>query len=87
MMKPGSKGGRWPPSLSPSPPARIASENTSTTGASIDTRISLTTVAVSPTSGPIEKPAPTTCATSWMVAPRNTPDSSAVNPKADETSG
>ena len=48
-----------------------------TTGASIETRISLTSVAVSPVSGPMEKPAPTTCATSWMVPPRNTPESRA----------
>ncbi|MNM95961.1 hypothetical protein D3C81_1084240 [compost metagenome] len=43
------------------------------TGRSMATRISLTTVAVSPVSVDMPYPAPTTWATSWMVAPRNTP--------------
>ena len=37
-------------------------------------------VAVSPAAGEMEKPAPTTCATSWMVAPMNTPARVASSP-------
>ena len=43
------------------------------TGASMVTRMSFTTVAVSPAVSDTENPAPTTWATSWIVPPKNTP--------------
>ncbi len=52
----------------------------STTGASVVTRMSLTSVAVSPASGDTEKPAPTTCATSWIVPPKKIPVARASSP-------
>ena len=44
-----------------------------TTGASMLTLISLTVVAISPVCLDTENPAPITCATSCIAAPRNTP--------------
>src|SRR5690625_4947345 len=76
QTKPGISGGRAlvpVASASALSPARIASEKTSTTGASMVTRISFTSVAVSPVCSETEKPAPKTCATSWVVPPRKTP--------------
>ncbi|MNF95386.1 hypothetical protein D3C84_781340 [compost metagenome] len=57
------------------------------TGSSMAMRISFTTVAVSPMSCDMLYPAPTTCATSWMVAPRNTPACSGSRPSARAITG
>lgn len=70
---PGSSGGRGP-APADAPSCRRASSTAATiTGSSIATRISLTKVAASPVSRDRLQPAPTTWATSWIVAPRNTP--------------
>src|SRR3954468_22924852 len=62
--KPGTSGGRGLPASSAPLRARMAREKHKTTGASRVTRKSLTSVAVSPVSSEMEKPAPTTWATS-----------------------
>jgi hypothetical protein len=54
----------------------------STTGTRSATRSNLVTVAASPAVGEMVKPAPTTCATSWIVAPRNIPAVRPSNPRA-----
>lgn len=62
--KPGTNGGRFDLSVAAAGILRNAREKIRTTGASMMTRISLTSVAVSPVSFETEKPAPTTWATS-----------------------
>jgi len=52
---------------------RVAMPTQRMTGSSMTTRDSFTMVATFPASGENAKPAPTTCATSWMVAPMKMP--------------
>ena len=54
---------------------------TSSTGTSIITRIIFTIMAMDETDSPMALPAPTTCATSWMVLPANIPICSGVRSK------
>ena len=68
--KPGMSGGRLPPVTAP---RGCQSAITTTTGARQETRMSLTSVEVSPAVSEIEKPAPTTCATSCTVPPMKAP--------------
>src|SRR5690606_15884958 len=72
--KNGMSGGRAPVELSAPMLLRMTSDRIRMTGASIVTRMSLTSVATSPAESETEKPAPTTCATSWIVPPMKTPD-------------
>src|SRR5262245_41208355 len=58
-----------------------------TTGSISSTRNSLTTTAVLPVASDTAYPAPTTCATSWMVAPSITPVVRGSKPSAMQTSG
>ncbi len=59
----------------------------STTGTSNDTLNSLVIVAMSPDSGETAYPAPTTCATSWIVPPRKIPANLSSKPKTLTTMG
>src|SRR5882757_3956393 len=60
---------------------------TRTSGSISRTRNNLTTTAVLPTASETAYPAPTTCATSWMVAPSRTPVDCGSNPSATHSSG
>src|SRR4051794_35725994 len=60
---------------------------TSTNGSIKKTRNSFTTTAVLPAVSETAYPAPTTCATSWIVAPSMTPVVCGSNPSRTQTSG
>lgn len=62
-------------------PRRAIRPSAITIGASMATRVSLATVAVSPARVPFWKPAPITCATSWIEAPAHRPKACWSRPK------
>src|SRR4030095_9869209 len=71
------------------PPARLANNQpiASTTGNIRKTRNNLTITAVLPAVSDTAYPDPTTCATSWIVAPSMTPAVCASNPNQLQMSG
>ena len=89
----GTSGARGAGGLAPSAAcawARAAakdSDTASTTRPSRATRHSLTTVARLPVSAPSVRPAPTACATSWMLPPRNSPAWAGLSCRARASSG